>query len=640
MSEVKQGRSALSGRGIRQGTRRLAWAAGAVALALPVLLAGCGKGHGYDYSLTISGTAAAGGPVTGGSCTGSMGGVVTFKDSSTPSFVQTASTDCNGRFSVNFANGFHPPFIGQLAYTAADGSLVQLGSAGTQADIGTQGQMVANFTPLTDLVVAKAGRQSSALSFAGATWPALMSSTALAAAQSAVLAEIAPQLTLLSLPATPDLLHGAFTADGTGVDGLLDTLDVAVDPFAGAAVITNALNGANLVDSFANGSGGATLSVAGANTVTAANLQAVKQLLRTAATSLASGGSAGLDPTGFLDGGRGPAAFVLAAGAGLPSFAPALLAPSIVAVHVSLATVPAAATGAVPGNALAAYDVHYGAGPQAHDMVAYQSAGGSWLLLGDQRSVQAQVYAVGGSMAPGAAANAGQASCTGLAFLLQDNGGLPAGRTLSYALVSGPGLVAPLLYFRAATGGALQLAQGALSSYLGTATTAFLGNGQGGLCNRSYAWIGDVQAGNVPAGAGYTVNLYDDNGTPAVQADDVLLATFVIPLAFAPPLSANSAGAFASAVSAVPSLAILAVNGGSTVVSWTAPSQAGMQVAEVDLLLPTATGGQVVALTGLSSGTATTVGGTVPATVIPAGDHPGLLAWTVDGLGRLYGAQD
>jgi len=203
---------------------------------------GCGGGGGTSGSATttptvtptmattLSGTAAIGAPIAGSVFAIDINGKVS----------PAATTSALGAFIVDVA-GMTAPFILSITGTAG-GKQVTLNSIATAA-----GQTV-NITPLTDLIVSTASGQPGGSSLTSLCAPvasvvpaaclAALTSAAtpatLASATQAVIDMIAPLN-----PAGTNPLTGSFTANGTGMDAVLDQILVAPADAQGAmATIT------------------------------------------------------------------------------------------------------------------------------------------------------------------------------------------------------------------------------------------------------------------------------------------------------------------------------------------------------------------------------------------------------------------
>ena len=190
-------------------------------LAGSLLLSGCGNssGSGSDAeptpstpatpeapisTQTVSGTAAIGAAITDGTVT------AICADGST--FTESVTTDANGNWSGEVANGAMP-----CALQVTGGNPpVTLHSYATAA--GT-----VNITPLTDLIMASATGQSPADWFANFNGTAVDTSTA----STDLLNSFAAKG--FAIPATGNPMTTPFAADGSGWDGLLDDIGEAID---------------------------------------------------------------------------------------------------------------------------------------------------------------------------------------------------------------------------------------------------------------------------------------------------------------------------------------------------------------------------------------------------------------------------
>jgi hypothetical protein len=198
-------------------------------------LASCGGGDSYSPPApapvpvpvpptTVTGTAAIGAPIAGSVVAVDINGKVS----------PAATTSALGAFTVNIA-GMTAPFILTITGTAG-GQLVTLNSIAT-----TAGQTV-NITPLTDLIVSTAAGQPGGSALASLCAPVAGvvpagCTAALAAATPAKLSAAVAAVTEMIKPinaAGTDPLTGAFVANGTGMDALLDKILVAPAEAQGA----------------------------------------------------------------------------------------------------------------------------------------------------------------------------------------------------------------------------------------------------------------------------------------------------------------------------------------------------------------------------------------------------------------------
>lgn len=217
------------------------------AASLSTLLAACGGSGGgsttatnptpnVSQSTTVSGTAAAG---------AALSGVVEVKGANGKSV--TAPIDANGHFSVD-TTGLTAPMILQ-ARGVAGGHAYVLSSVATQGDLGG----TVNITPLTDLVVGNVVGDDSAAFFASPDFSRLVAD-AIKSAVTQLISRLGPLLTASGLPSDEDVLHAPFTADHSGMDSLLDLIEVKVDASANTATISYRLGGAvtPITDDFSN----------------------------------------------------------------------------------------------------------------------------------------------------------------------------------------------------------------------------------------------------------------------------------------------------------------------------------------------------------------------------------------------------
>ena len=97
-----------------------------------------------------------------------------------------------------------------------------------------------NVTPLTDLVVANVAGSDSAAFFNDPDF-SLITAAAISDAEALLQQRLQPLLDAASLPGDIDLLHTPFSADRSGMDGVLDLISVSVDPDTDTATISYAL---------------------------------------------------------------------------------------------------------------------------------------------------------------------------------------------------------------------------------------------------------------------------------------------------------------------------------------------------------------------------------------------------------------
>lgn len=225
-----------------------------IAAALLASLAACGGGGGGGGSgggfPFLPGTGNAGTPAGGDAGTGNPGGgdtpaalaklegivatgaafagaTVTVTDQ-TGATVCTTTTNPDGTFSCTLPATTKAPLV--IRATRDDQSLY---STTASAESGTT-----NVTPLTTIVVAQLSPDGNPASLAGAiqTQPELVTATTVQEQVTELVAALQPLLDALG-QGTIDLMSGAFAADGTGQDKLLDSISVSVLPNGSTANI-------------------------------------------------------------------------------------------------------------------------------------------------------------------------------------------------------------------------------------------------------------------------------------------------------------------------------------------------------------------------------------------------------------------
>ena len=554
------------------------WARLLAAAATSIALASCGGGGGGGAvgptsSTSLSGVAATGAPITGGG-SGTMNGVVTLKDSSSPARTVTTATDGTGHYAFTSAQlqGLTPPFMLQIQYKLG-GVDYSLASAATAADLGN-GSATIDITPLTDLVIANLGHQLAATIFANGNYSSLLTPAALAAGVTALDNELQPILAQQGVSASVDLLHQAFTANGTGLDAVLDSLHVTIDPSTGSEILTNTTTGQSVSGTLSNPPSsplpaGSTNNVSDLQAITT-TFNDLGALLATAPSATSSALLSYFDPNHFLQDGQGLSAFLqnittqpLVAGGAL-TFSDIELLP----VPSRVSTVP---TGASAYKVV--FTVLEDTEPNSRSsFIVYKDAQGSWLILGNQKIARAAIMSTNASVTG--------ALCAGLDVEIEDRAAIG----LTYAVVTGPQLPAGgELYFATGNGGPMQLAAGGPGTYAGTATQTLQSTLPGG-CSQSIAGqvvpFSDTQIGAISIPTAYTIRLY----TGSNPSTDTPVATYQ-PTLTALPLTSSQASAadFASGISATPSPQSLLTNGGSSTVDWSAPSASGLYANNLNL---------------------------------------------------------
>jgi hypothetical protein len=201
-------------------------------MAAALIISGCGGGSSSgsattpttDDSATISGTAAAGAPVSG---------IVGARDASGETLTTTIETD--GSFELDLSDLDTPVLL--YASGIAGGNAYQMLSVAFADDLnGT-----ANITPLTDLIVGNAVGRSPQEFFNNPDFD-LIQQTAIETQEEALKTRLKPLLDALGVEQDFDLRNSPFTANRSGFDAALDVIEVQIDPDTNTASITNRVN--------------------------------------------------------------------------------------------------------------------------------------------------------------------------------------------------------------------------------------------------------------------------------------------------------------------------------------------------------------------------------------------------------------
>ncbi|MEC8878792.1 MAG: carboxypeptidase-like regulatory domain-containing protein [Pseudomonadota bacterium] len=208
----------------------------AITTAISALILGltaCGGGGssggapatgGGDSASHLSGTAATGAPITGATLCLRQAGTA----ASEPCDLST-TTDEQGHYTLD-ATGLAAPYTLTLRGANAGGAPVVLRSGATKAP--EEGQtLTVNVTPLTNSVVAAASDKP-----AGETGPDDLVDGTLEDAELALRTAIQDLITAVGTDTTISLLNGEMETNHTGLDLLLDLVDVTTVEQAGGAV--------------------------------------------------------------------------------------------------------------------------------------------------------------------------------------------------------------------------------------------------------------------------------------------------------------------------------------------------------------------------------------------------------------------
>ncbi|MHB8473085.1 MAG: hypothetical protein ACYDC8_09635 [Gammaproteobacteria bacterium] len=467
-----------------------------------------------------------------------------------------------------------------------------LHSAATATDLSS-GTATINITPLTDLVVANLAHDIATNVFKNGNFSSTLTASALAAGATALATQLQPLLTQQGVTGSVDLLHQSFSANGKGLDAVLDALKVTVDPTTKMAQIANRLNGTSISNDITLPPASNNILIPVSSSLPLTDLQAVTNYFTAFSVEMASAPTnndpkllAFFDPTNFLEEGKTLTLFLNEI-----TTNPTVVGGALTFTDISLAPVPNGVTN-VPTSATAAYKANFTvllnkAPADRVEFIVYKTSGGQWLALGDQKKAKAKI----GVLETSGLVNGVPKLCTGLNPNIRDRGGFGVSGSVSYAVItSSNATVLPaggLLLFNDGSGN-FSIAAGGPSSYVGTTTPQLSTN-----CFFSSVYpLTDTAIKTIQPGDLYTIKLYNDKGTPTNLTDDnPPLATYTVTLPAPPLLSTQLSGAqFPTGGSATPGLMTLAAGGGgNSTITWTAPAAAGMYASNVNFYLAAGT---------------------------------------------------
>lgn len=617
-----------------------------------LVLAGCGGSSGGTAAVTpasptlISGVAATGGPITP-----AMNGVVTIQDSVSPAHTATTPTDANGNYSFTAAQlaGWNAPYMLEINYKVG-GVDYNLNSAATASDL-TSGSATINITPLTDLVIANLAGTIAANVFKNqSTYASQLTAKALADGASALAAQLQPILAAEGVSASVDLFRTSFTANGTGIDAVLDALKVTQDPATKTATITSRLDGSTITNVLGT-TNTATLA-APATTVPVTDLQAITSFFGSFSTEMTNAPAptdpallAFFDQTNFLQDGKQLAAFLQQV-----TTDPTILGGILSFRDITLDTVPTWVT-TVPSSATVSYKVHFtvlaGGFPQSREeFIVYKNSSGNWIALGNQAVAKVRIEALetSGSIYTGIGTSTTRVTCTGLAPQVNDEGGIG----INFAVVTGLGLPAGgLLLFanqNTNTKNDFTIAAGGPSTYTGTSTPQPSSPNCG--FNSLYP-LTDTAIATIVAASPmqYTIKLYKDgSGTPGyANPGNTLVATYgptlpAAPLTTTTPSAQLTANLFASG-SPITSALLTDANGATVVnatISWTPPTAPDLYAQSADIWVGNNSAGSTSYgnINGNVAGNATTATLAVP--LVAGANYAGVTIEYMDSSFRRY----
>jgi len=516
----------------------------AASVVLALIASGCGGGGGGGGSANInanavnlSGTAASGSPIVGN---------VVVKDSQ--GATHSTAIGAAGAYQID-VTGMTPPFMLQAQGLVGNRS-VTLYSAATAADIGN----TIDITPATDLVVAMAAQQPAGNYFTGGAF-SVFTASALQNADNTLRQQVQPVLTVLNLSPTVDLLHASFLADHTGLDEMLDVLQVSpVAPHS--MMIKNLADNSSVTCDVTNSVCAGMLT---ANNVSsyatvvqqmAAQFGALAQLFTTGLPSPTNPTLQALfDQANFLHEGENLNAF-LSEMTSNPKF-----------VGLQITAINLEQLG--PNQALVSYVMQADGLSQTAEMQLNWS-GSNWLLAGNQHKVGFGLKATShlwNTMSGGMMMSSPQIY-SGLQFDTSDPGNTGA----AYAVVTGPGLptsnggvtgqAAGALLFRNAAGLFQVAAPGA--PYNGTQTLA------NSTPPYDFYPMTDTAINGLNDNTLYTVQVYNGAST--------LLGTYTLTMAKPPYRASSLATSSFPALTLPTNMMTMASMGGPASFSWTVPS--------------------------------------------------------------------
>lgn len=199
-------------------------------LVATALLGACGGGGGDSSSSasssstsTLTGVAASGFPING-----------TVQVTDVNKKQKKVKIKADGSYSIDVSD-LTAPFV-LLAEGTAGGKTVAYAAPATAADIGKN----LNITPFSDLMLANIAHGVAANCAASASCMQSLTQANITTQVNDLAAKLAPTLKAMGLDAATDLLHVSLTAGShSGVDGLLDVLDISIDTSTKKALVKN-----------------------------------------------------------------------------------------------------------------------------------------------------------------------------------------------------------------------------------------------------------------------------------------------------------------------------------------------------------------------------------------------------------------
>jgi hypothetical protein len=214
-----------------------------LALVFAVSLIGCSSDETTEVqpqtpSKTVSGTAAGGLPVVG---------LVSARGANGVTVESTILSD--GSYSLN-VNSLTAPYV-LRAYGTVGDERVHLYSTGV-----AEGNI--NITPITSMITNRimgGDLEDKYRDWSSESASITVDESIIEAAEAAVQAQLAPILEAYGIDASTDLMSVDFDADHSGLDAVLDILDIEIDDSSDTVTVTNTTTGTTITDT-ADGTSG------------------------------------------------------------------------------------------------------------------------------------------------------------------------------------------------------------------------------------------------------------------------------------------------------------------------------------------------------------------------------------------------
>lgn len=216
-------------------TPRYTWGWNALTAITLATLTACGGGGGSDSTTTPAAIVSIQGTVATGAA---VSGTVTLKDARMVE--RNGVINADGSYTID-ATGMQAPFLLRAVGTAGNKQIVLVAPVTASDSNGT-----VNITPLSDLIVANLGGQAAQAFFSAPDFSKLDKSAVDSALQD-LKTKLAPVLEAAGL-SNVDFLRQPFKADHSGLDGLLDVLEITVDAATKSATIVSKVTGDSVTD--------------------------------------------------------------------------------------------------------------------------------------------------------------------------------------------------------------------------------------------------------------------------------------------------------------------------------------------------------------------------------------------------------